>query len=360
METEQQVARHYSRSGIEQAVIEALRAAARMSDRLAPGDLSGADEFHLGWHAATAELARDLGLGPDLHVLDVGCGIGGPARHFAAALGCRVTGIDLTAEFVEAAEALTRRCGLAGLVSFRQGSALAMPFPDAEFDAATLIHVGMNIADKAALFAEVRRVLKPGARFGVYDIMRMAEGELPYPMPWAATPDTSFVEPPETYRRLLAEAGFAIEAEHDRSDLALRLGREMRERRGPRSFAARPAPPDGPSDAAAHRQRHGHAGARPDRAGRDGGAGGLRPGHIPPRAQAARTRRSITAAVSFSSRTNGTAQPQPASSNCASHSGRACSAARSKNRDPPISPRPPPIDSPSAKGCAVKGYRWTA
>ncbi|MGO1077446.1 class I SAM-dependent methyltransferase [Inquilinus sp. CA228] len=130
------------------------------------------------------------------------------------------------------------RCGLAHLVSFRQGSALAMPFPDTTFDAATLIHVGMNIADKAALFAEVRRVLKlkPGARFGVYEVMRMAEGELPYPMPWAAAPETSFVEPPETYRRLLRQAGFTIEAEHDRSELALRLGREARERaatRGP-------------------------------------------------------------------------------------------------------------------------------
>jgi SAM-dependent methyltransferase len=236
MEAEQQVARHYGRSGIEQAFLDALRAAGKDVEYLAAGDLSGADEFHLGGPAATAELARDLGLGPDLHLLDIGCGIGGPARHIAAAHGCRVTGIDLTAEFVEAAEALTRRCGLAGLVSFRQGSALAMPFPDGAFDAATLIHVGMNIADKAALLAEVRRVLKPGARFGVYDVMRMAEGDLPYPMPWAATPETSFVEPPETYRRLLGEAGFTIEAEHDRRDLALRLGREMRERtaaRGP-------------------------------------------------------------------------------------------------------------------------------
>lgn len=226
METEHQVARHYGRSGIEQAFLDALRAVGKDIDHLQPGDLSGADEFHLGGPAATAELARDLGLGPDTHLLDVGCGVGGPARHVAAALGCRVTGIDLTAEFVEAAKGLTGRCGLSGRALFHQGSALAMPFPDA----ATLIHVGMNIADKAALFAEVRRVLKPGARFGVYDVMRMGEGDLPYPMPWAATPETSLVEPPETYRRLLGQAGFTIEAEHDRSDLARRLGREMRER----------------------------------------------------------------------------------------------------------------------------------
>jgi SAM-dependent methyltransferase len=230
MEAEHQVARHYGRSGVEQAFLDALRAAGKDVEHLAPGDLSGGDEFHLGGPAATAALAADLGLGRAQHLLDIGCGVGGPARHLAAALGCRVTGIDLTPEFVAAAEGLTRRCGLAGLVSFRQGSALAMPFPDGGFDAATLIHVGMNIADKAALFAEVRRVLKPGARFGVYDVMRMAEGELPYPMPWAGTPETSFVEPPETYRRLLGEAGFTVEAEHDRRELALRLGREARER----------------------------------------------------------------------------------------------------------------------------------
>lgn len=236
MATEQQVARHYGRSGIEQAFLDALRAVGKDPDRLSPADLSGADEFHLGGPAATAELARDLGLGADMHLLDIGCGVGGPARHVAAALGCRVTGIDLTAEYVEAGQALTRRCGLSDRVSLHQGSALAMPVPDGAFDAATLIHVGMNIADKAALFAEVRRVLRPGARFGVYDVMRAGEGDLPYPMPWAAVPETSFVETPETYRRLLGRAGFAIEAEHDRRDLALRLGREMRERaaaRGP-------------------------------------------------------------------------------------------------------------------------------
>lgn len=230
MEAEQQVARHYGRSGIEQAFLDALRAAGKDPDRLSPADLSGSDEFHLGGPAATAALAADLGLGPDAHLLDIGCGVGGPARHLAVAPGCRVTGIDLTAEFVEAGEALTRRCGLAGRVSLHHGSALAMPFPDSGFDAATLLHVGMNIADKAALFAEVKRVLRPGARFGVYDVMRLAEGDLPWPMPWAAAPEASFVETPETYRRLLRQAGFVVEAEHDRGALALRLAREARER----------------------------------------------------------------------------------------------------------------------------------
>jgi SAM-dependent methyltransferase len=229
MDTETEVAKHYTHGSLEQAILAGLTAGGKDIDKIVASDLSGADEFHLGWRAVTIELAKDLDLAPGLHVLDVGSGIGGPARYFAEAHGARVTGIDLTQEFVDVANALTRRCGLGHLVSFTQGSALALPFADATFDAATLIHVGMNIADKARLFAEVRRCLKPGARFCAYDIMLMDDGEIPYPMPWAATPETSFVETPGTYRRLLATAGFEIETEHNRRDLALRLGREMRE-----------------------------------------------------------------------------------------------------------------------------------
>jgi SAM-dependent methyltransferase len=240
MDTETEVAKHYSHGSLEQAILSALTASGKDINKLVAADLSGADEFHLGWRAATIELAKGLDLKPGLHVLDVGSGIGGPARYFGDAHGCRVTGIDLTDEFVAVANALTRRCGLSGLVSFTQGSALAMPFADATFDAASLIHVGMNIADKAKLFAEVRRCLKPGARFGAYDIMRMDDGDIPYPMPWAASAATSFLETPETYRQLLIAAGFAIEAEHNRRGFALKLGREMRE-----SAARNGAPPLG-------------------------------------------------------------------------------------------------------------------
>jgi SAM-dependent methyltransferase len=109
-------------------------------------------------------------------------------------------------------------------------SALAMPFGAGTFDAATLIHVGMNIADKAGLFAQVRRVLKPGGRFCLYEVMRVADGDIPHPMPWAATAETSFVETPETYRRLLATAGFAVGDPIDRSAQVLAIGRAMRER----------------------------------------------------------------------------------------------------------------------------------
>ena len=228
MKTEQQVAKHYTHGSLLRAILDAVKQMGKDPERLAAMDLSTGDEFHLGWLPATAALAKDLGLAAGAHVLDVGCGIGGPARYFADAHKCRVTGIDLTEEFVQVAADLTRRCGLDNLVAFRHGSALDLPFDAGSFDAATLIHVGMNIKDKDRLFEEVRRVLKPGTLFGVYDIMRAGEGDLPYPMPWAQTTETSFVETPERYRQLLSAAGFKIEREENRRAFVLDLAREMR------------------------------------------------------------------------------------------------------------------------------------
>ncbi|CAH1650365.1 class I SAM-dependent methyltransferase [Chelatococcus asaccharovorans] len=228
MDTEREVASHYSREGLEASILDALRATGANIDNLSSADLRGADEFHLGWHAATAALASDLGLTKGEHVLDVGSGIGGPARYFAETCGCIVSGIDLTEDYVTVATALTQRCGLSDKVSFTQASALALPFPSGHFDAATLIHVGMNIPDKTTLFSEIRRVLKPGGRFGVYDVMRLDDVELPFPMPWAQTSATSHVERPDTYRNALEDAGFVITAAHDRSALALDLAKAMR------------------------------------------------------------------------------------------------------------------------------------
>ena len=127
------------------------------------------------------------------------------------------------------ATALTRRCGLADKVRFRKASALALPFAENTFDVATMIHVGMNIEDKARLFKEARRVLRQDGHFAVYDIMKTAAADLPFPMPWAETAATSFVVPPETYHQLLIASGFEVTQEHNRRELALTLGREMRE-----------------------------------------------------------------------------------------------------------------------------------
>lgn len=236
MTTEDQVARHYSHGALERAILDALQASGKAVDRLDPHDLAAVDEFHLGWLAATADLANDLALSPGMTLLDVGCGIGGPARYFAEHHGCTVTGIDLSEEFVSVAKALTRRCGLADLVSFRQASALSLPFDDESFDRATLIHVGMNIEDKSAAFAEIHRVLKKKGVFAVYDIMNVTGEELAFPMPWADTLATSFVEAPQAYRDLLGQAGWVRRSEKNRRDMSLSLGRQMREeaeRNGP-------------------------------------------------------------------------------------------------------------------------------
>lgn len=230
MDTEQQVAQHYGRAGLEQTILEALAAGGKDIDKLTASDLSAVDEFHSGGLPATIEIARDLALARGMALLDIGSGLGGPARYFAESHGCDVTGIDLTDEFVQAAIALTARCGLSETARFRQASALSLPFADASFDAATLLHVGMNIADKAALFKEARRVLRPGALFAVYDVMRTGDGDIPYPMPWSPSPATSFIETPERYRDLLRGADFELTAEHNRRELAQRVAREARER----------------------------------------------------------------------------------------------------------------------------------
>ena len=230
MDIENEVARHYAGSELTRTMLEALRDAGKDVEALAPGDLSAVDEFHTGWAPLTVALAKTLDLGPTLRVLDVGSGIGGPAGYFAHAYGCDVTGIDLTPAFVELATDLTARTGLSDRVRFVVGSALALPFEDARFDLALLSHVGMNIADKATVFAEVRRVLRPGGRFVVYDLMRIGDGPLPMPMPWADTEATSFVETPARYRALLEAAGLTVTREHDWTDLVLAVSADMRAR----------------------------------------------------------------------------------------------------------------------------------
>lgn len=230
MTIEQQVAQHYGQKGLEANILAALTQAGKDVDHLSIDDLAGLDEFHLGWREQTARLAADAGFSAGMNVLDVGCGIGGPARYFAERYQCRVTGLDLTPEFVAAAKMLTQRCGLADKATFETASALAMPFAAESFDAACLIHVGMNIADKTGLFSEVRRVLRRGGRFAVYDVMMMDETPLTYPMPWSETPSASFVAGPSVYRTWLSDAGFDVVAEHNRRDSVLEQVKVMRAR----------------------------------------------------------------------------------------------------------------------------------
>ncbi len=228
MQIEQAVALHYAHGSLEQALLNALAMAGRDVERLSLKDLAPVDEFHIGGRQATVDFAACFGARPGMRLLDVGCGLGGAARYFAHEHDCRVTGIDLSGEYVGVANMLAARVGLGGRIRCQQGSATDLPFAAGSFDGAYMFHVGMNIEDKARLFQEVRRVLAPSGLFGIYDIMRLTAGGLSYPVPWASSAESSFVADSATYRRLLAAAGFEVLQERDRRDFALETFRQMR------------------------------------------------------------------------------------------------------------------------------------
>lgn len=215
------VAGHYTHGSLLAAITAGLEALGKTPATVSVEDLAPVDEFHIGGRQASEAFLGQLPLDAGTHALDVGCGLGGASRFTASRFGSRVTGIDLTPEYVETGRTLCAWVGLDDRVALHQGSALELPFDDAGFDAAYMMHVGMNIPDKDGLFAEVFRVLKPGAAFGIYDIMRLGEGELSFPVPWATTSETSAVAAPEAYRRALEAAGFEVAAERNRRDFAL-------------------------------------------------------------------------------------------------------------------------------------------
>ena len=238
MEVEQAVALHYAHGSLEETILDALTAAGKDLNRLTPKDLAPVDEFHVGGRPATIAFAQEFGPRPGMRLLDVGCGLGGAARYFAHEHGCRVTGIDLSEEYVNVANALAARVGLDERVSCEQGSVLALPFEPESFDGAYMFHVGMNVEDKSRLFGEVRRVLAPSGRFGIYDVMRLAPGDLSFPVPWASGPESSFVADAASYRRWLEAAGFEVLKERNRRDFALEVFAQMRAR----GAAAGPGP----------------------------------------------------------------------------------------------------------------------
>jgi ubiquinone/menaquinone biosynthesis C-methylase UbiE len=151
-------------------------------------------------------------------VLDLGSGLGGPARTLAEAFGCHVTGIDLTPAFCEAAETLSNWVGLGDRVTFQQGDATDLPFSDDQFDAAMTLHVAMNIAAKDRMYAEARRVLKPGGVFAVYDVLQGEGGDVLFPVPWAREPSISHLATPDEMAALLTGAGFTIRGIRDSTE----------------------------------------------------------------------------------------------------------------------------------------------
>ncbi|WP_223788188.1 class I SAM-dependent methyltransferase [Marinicella meishanensis] len=221
MNHEQKTTAHYRHGHLLAAIEQALAEMGLTPATVAIEDLAPVDEFHIGGREATQHLFNNLRMTAEQRILDVGCGLGGAARFAAQQFNVQVTGIDLCEEYVQVGSALNHWVGLNQQVDLIQGSATDMPFEDATYSGAYQLHVGMNIEHKVALFQEVSRVLKSGASFGVYDIMRCDAGELTYPVPWASTAETSHLASAETYKQALEAAGLRVIREENRRAFAL-------------------------------------------------------------------------------------------------------------------------------------------
>ncbi|MEL6618301.1 MAG: class I SAM-dependent methyltransferase [Pseudomonadota bacterium] len=232
MTLETDIARHYGANDLIDRIDIGLRAAG--VDPAHPGfdALKPVDEFHTGGFEATTALLDQLDIQPEMQVLDIGCGLGGTARHILHRYGAHVVGVDLTRAYVKAGKVLNERLQLTEGIDLLEGSALDLPVDDTGFDLVTMFHVGMNIPDKPRLFSEVARVLRPGGHFALFDVMRgNNDEELVFPLPWSGYPEISHVEAPGVYRRAAHAAGLEEIAERDRVHFALdyfgRVGRKI-------------------------------------------------------------------------------------------------------------------------------------
>jgi SAM-dependent methyltransferase len=213
---------HYSARDIEARILAAVRAAGlNPEQRLSPEELGALDHFHTGGVRASLELLELAQIRAEDRVLDIGAGLAGPARLLASALGCRVDCLELSPDYCAGAQLLNRLTGLDGRIEVREGSALDLPFPQYSFDAVWMQNVGMNIADKPRLYAEIYRVLKPDGRFAFQEIAAGKAATSYFPLPWATDPADSFLVSSDEIRAALGESGFIAEFFDDVSDAHL-------------------------------------------------------------------------------------------------------------------------------------------
>ena len=208
-------ASHWERERLAESILASLATAGKNVDALTIDDLAITDQFHGGGKPATTRLARLFGATPGQRVLDVGGGLGGPARTLAVEYGCRITVVDLTESFVRAARVLTGRLGLDDRVSHHVGDALDLRFDTGAFDVVWTQNSGMNIADKARLYAGFHRVLRPGGLLALQEPMAGPVQPPIFPLMWATDTAQSFLRPPDEMRALIAAAGFAERAWED-------------------------------------------------------------------------------------------------------------------------------------------------
>lgn len=206
--TAQEINNHYTQTDLGATILTALEGAGKDIDTLTREDIAAFDEFHIRGRAATREICQLADLQPGAEVLDLGCGIGGAARTLMTEFDCRVTGVDLVEEYIQTARILNKRAGYDGQITFELGNALELSFDDDSFDVVFSQHVTMNIEDKARLAQEVRRVLRPGGRFVLYEICAGSVSTPHFPVPWAGDSAINFLVEPHTLRQMLEETGF--------------------------------------------------------------------------------------------------------------------------------------------------------
>ena len=227
MVNELRVAEHYASKNLFNIIKQGLIKNGVDLDLVSPEDLSAVDEFHIGGIAGTRFVSEKLDLSNTSKVLDIGCGLGGPARFIAETYKSSVTGIDLTPSYIEAGVALNELVGLSGKVNLLTASALEMPFCDNHFDAAYMIHVGMNVANKKQLMSEAFRVTKSNGFFVIYDVMKLKDVDIDYPLPWADKNTESAVELISNYESELVNAGFDIVEKEIKTKFAITFFQNM-------------------------------------------------------------------------------------------------------------------------------------
>ena len=200
---------HYAVDDLVDRILRALAAAGHDTSHPTVELLNLADQMHGGGLNATKVQAALAGIAGGMRVLDAGCGIGGSSRYLAHTSGCRVDAVDLTPQFVAAAERLNALCGISDKIAVREGSVTALPYADASFDQVWSQNVTMNVADKRAMFAEIYRVLRPGGHFTFTHLARGPAGEPYFPLHWAMDASYSFLGTPEQILQTLRDVGFA-------------------------------------------------------------------------------------------------------------------------------------------------------
>ena len=223
---------YYSPNDLYNKIIKGLDELGKDLSKVTLDDLQPVDEFHIRGDTATKELIALSNFTPDMHIIDVGCGIGGSTRRLSHETGCRVTGIDLSDEYIDVAERLTQLLNMQERVKFQAASALALPFEDNSFDGAWSIQMNMNVEDKLGWLKEMYRVLKPGGSAILYEVCGNKNTPVYFPVPWAQDSSMSFLVPPEPYRDIITSAGFDIKVWNDKTDLAQKAFSKMAEPRG--------------------------------------------------------------------------------------------------------------------------------